>query len=117
MHAALQFVIASDIPAQHKAILIETLTQALRDQETAHVRQQAAGAASLHWQEHEMAQLRTYLQGRIANSWQHADESAMHLAAQLHRSPHDIRAKATELGLGVAVDFRLAKARPRPEEE
>ena len=34
----------------------------------------------------------------------------MHLAAQLHRDPQSVRDKATQLGLGGAVDFRYAKA-------
>jgi hypothetical protein len=112
MHAALRFVLASDIPFDHKAVLIETLTQALRDRDTADIRRAAAAAqASGQWQTHETEQLHTFLQGRVANSWQQADEISMQLAAQLHRHPHDIRAKATELGFGVAVDYRLAKAR------
>ena len=117
MHAALQFVLDSEIPSQHKAVLIYTLTKALRDQEADRSREQASGEAGEHWQEAELAELRTYLQSKIARSWQHADESTMHLAARLHRQPHVIRAKATELGLGVAVDFRLAKARLEPGDE
>ncbi len=76
------------MPAEHKATLIEVLTQTLRD---------------------EVLQLKAFLHGRAARSWQHADECVMHLAAQLHRDPASIRDKATELGLGVAVDYRFAR--------
>jgi hypothetical protein len=117
LRAALQFLMTSDIPSEHKGVLIETLTQALREHETTALRDQAAARVSEQWQPDETAQLHAYLQGRVANSWQQADEAVMHLAAQLDRHPHDIRAKAAELGLGVAVDFRLAKARVRPERE
>jgi hypothetical protein len=111
MRSALQFLLASDIPAEHKAVLIETLTRALRDHDSADVQRRAAEQSKGQWQAHETVQLQTFLQGRIANSWQQADEHSMHLAAQLHRHPHDIRAKAMELGFGAAVDFRVAKAR------
>jgi hypothetical protein len=117
MRAALQYLLSSDVPTEHKFVLIETLTQAMRDWDSADVRRQAAEQASGEWQPHETEQLQAFLQGRVANSWQQADELSVHLAAQLHRHPHDIRAKATELGLGVAVDYRLAKARVQAERE
>lgn len=110
LHSALRFLISSDLPAEHKAVLIETVTQALRDQETAHLRAQSAEQAIGSWQTHEVEQLESYLQGRVANSWQQADELMMHLAARLHRNPRDVRAKATELGFGAGVDFRQARA-------
>lgn len=110
LHAALRFVIASDGGAEHKPILIDVLTQALRDDETAELRRQAVAQASGEWQEHEIVQLTTYLQDRLARSWQHADESVMHLAAQLHRNPQSVRDKAKQLGLGGSVDYRFAKA-------
>jgi hypothetical protein len=107
----------SDIPPEHKSVLIETVTQALREHDRTATRDQAAAQPSAEWQAHEIAQLRSYLTGRVANSWQHADEMAVHLAAQLHRHPNDIRAKAVELGFSVAIDFRLAKAQMRSERE
>jgi hypothetical protein len=117
LHAALQFLITSDLPAQHKAVLIETVTQALRDQESVHLLRLAAEQAGGQWQGHETEQVQSFLQGRVANSWQQADELLMHLAAQLHRNPRDVRAKATELGFGEGVDYSLAKKRPKPRDD
>jgi hypothetical protein len=110
LHSALRYVITSDIPSGHKATLIEVLTQALRDDETAELRRQAVAQTGGTWQEHEIMQLKSFLQDRVARSWQHADECVMHLAAQLHRDPRSVRDKATELGLGASVDYRFAKA-------
>ncbi len=110
LHAALQFVLAANMPAEHKATLIEVLTQAVRDHEAAELHREAAAAQSQgEWHEHEIEQLKSFLQGRTARSWQHADECVMHLSAQLHRDPGSVRRKATELGLGTAVDYRFAK--------
>jgi hypothetical protein len=102
----LQFLIASDIPSDHKSVLIDALTEALRISLQPQVTVSGIGP----WQTHETAQLQTFLEGKLANSWQHADELLMRVAAQLHRDPGDVRAKATELGFGVGVDYRLAKA-------
>jgi hypothetical protein len=116
--SALQFLMTSDMPSEHKAVLIETVTHVLREHDTAEIRSnQAAAQATTEWQAHETTQLRAQLDGRIANSWQQADETALRLASQLRRHPLDIRAKAVELGFGVAVDFRLAKERMRAERE
>jgi hypothetical protein len=115
--AALQFLMTSDMPSEHRSVLIETVTHALREHETTARRGQAAARPSAEWQVDETAELRSYLTGRVANSWQQADEIALRLAAQLHRHPLDIRAKAVELGFGVAVDFRLAKAQVRAARE
>jgi hypothetical protein len=117
LRAALQFLMTSEIPSEHKRVLIETVTQALREHEAATARDKFAAQTIAEWQPHETAQLREHLKGRVANSWQQADEVAVDLAAQLHRHRDDIRAKATELGLGAAVDFRLAKAQRRSELE
>lgn len=95
--------------SEHKATLIEVLTQALRDDEAAEAHREAVAQAQGEWQEHEIAQLKSFLHGRTARSWQHADECVMNLAAQLHRDPGSVRHKATELGLGTAVDYRFAK--------
>ena len=110
LRAALQFVISSDFPSEHKAILIDVLTKTLRDEETAELDRSAVAAASANWQEHEIAHLKSFLQGRLAKSWQHADEGVMQLRRQLHRDPKSVRDKATQLGLGTAVDYRLARA-------
>jgi hypothetical protein len=109
LHAALRFVITSEIPAEHKATLIEVLTQTLRSDEAAELHREAAAQAQGEWREDEIIQLKAFLNGRTARSWQHADECVMHLAAQLHRDPGSVRNKATELGLGVAVDYRFAR--------
>lgn len=97
------------MPAEHKATLIEVLTQTLRNDEAAELHREAAAKAEGEWREDEVLQLKAFLHGRTARSWQHADECVMHLAAQLHRDPASIRDKATELGLGVAVDYRFAR--------
>jgi hypothetical protein len=109
----LQFLIASDIPSEHKTVLMEALTEALRSSQVEDVVEGGTGP----WQQHETDQLQSFLEGKTANSWQHADELLMRVAAQLHRDPGEVRAKATELGFGVGVDYRLAKAwaATRPE--
>ena len=116
LHAALRFVVTNDTGAEHKAILIDVLTQALRDDETAELSQRALALAGGEWQEHEIAQLTSFLHDRPAKSWQQADECVMHLASQLHRHPQAVRDKATELGLGAAVDYRFAKTIKAREE-
>jgi len=110
LHAALRFVITSDTGAEHKAIVIDVLTQAVRDDEAAELKQRALALARGEWQQHEIAHLTSFLKDRPAKSWQQADESVMHVAAQLHREPQSVRDKATELGLGAAVDYRFAKS-------
>lgn len=106
---ALQFVIASDMLSQHKATLIDVLTQAMRDESAAELRRRSAAQAHGEWREHEIAQLRSFLQDRTARNWQHADECLMQLASQLKRAPASVRSKAEELGLGAAVNYQLAK--------
>lgn len=117
LRAALQFVMSGDIPSEHKVVLIDVLTQALRNEDAAAAHLKADAQPSAEWRPHETAQLRTALAGAVATSWQHADELAMRLSVQLHRRPEDIRAKARELGLGVAVDFREARASLRSDED
>jgi len=97
------------MPSEHKATLIEVLTQAARDDEAAELHREAVARAQGEWQEHEVVQLKSFLHGRTATSWQHADECVMHVAAQLHRDPGAVRNKATEIGLGAAVDYGFAK--------
>ncbi|WP_129646911.1 hypothetical protein [Peristeroidobacter agariperforans] len=111
LHAALRFVITSEMPSEHKATLIEVLTQAIRDEEAAELRREAAARSQGEWQEPEIVQLKSFLQGRTATSWQHADECVMQLATQLRRDPVSVRHKATELGLGIAVDYQFARQR------
>jgi hypothetical protein len=112
LHAALRFVITSDIPSEHKATLIDVLTQTLRNDRAAE-EQQALAREHQPWQEHEILQIKSFLSDRVATSWQLADECVMHLVAQLHRDPRVIRDKAVELGLGASVDYRIAKTTRR----
>jgi len=116
LRAALQYVLTSEIPGEHKAALIEALTQALRSHDSRTIQDRAAAQAGGVWQDDETAQLAASLQGKLANSWQQADEVLMHVAGQLHRSPRDVRTKATELGLGAGVDYQQAKDRARSDE-
>jgi hypothetical protein len=109
LHAALRFVITSEMPAEHKATLIEVLTQAIRDDEAAELHREAAARAQGEWQDHEVVELKSFLHGLTAKSWQHADECVMQLATRLRRDPAAVRHKATELGLGTAVDYRFVR--------
>lgn len=109
LHAALRYVVSSEIPSEHKATLIELLTQTLRDDETAALRRQSAAQTHAEWQEHEISLLKSSLLDRTAKSWQQADECVMQLAAQLQRDPRSIREKAAELGLRASVDYGYAK--------
>lgn len=117
IRSTLQYVVASDIPAQHKAVLIAALTQTMRHREAAYARRQVLDQAGPQWQPHEEVQLQAFLQGKVARGWQHGDEMVMHLASQLHRSPGEIRAKATELGFGAGVNYGLARAHARLPKE
>jgi hypothetical protein len=117
LHAALQFVTKSSVLQDHKATLIGALLQALREREIRESKRQAAEPACEQWNEHEVAQLRTYLQDRVACSWQDADEAVMHLAAQLHHHPRSVRDKATEVGLGASVDYELSRALTKSHSE
>ena len=64
MRATLQFLVGSDIPADHKAVLMDTLTEAMRRVEDAHVRRETAGETSSQWHGDEIAKLQTFLQGK-----------------------------------------------------
>jgi hypothetical protein len=109
-HAALRFVVVSDIPAEHKRVLINVLTQALREDDAAELRRKSAEQTRPPWTPEGVARLQSLLEGKIARSWQHADEILMGTAAQLQREPLDVRSQATRLGLGRAVDYAVAKA-------
>lgn len=117
MRDTLQYLIASDIPAEHKRILIEALAQALRNGENEGRRLEAIQNAGSIWQPQETEAIAEFLRDKIARNWQHADELLMQLSGQLHRHPDDVRAKATELGFGIGVDYKLAKARVMPADE
>ena len=110
MHAALRFLVVSDLPSVHKRVLIDVLTQVLRAADAEELRLRNAREEPPPWRPEEIARLESLLEHRIARSWQHADEILLGAAAQLRRSPADIRAKATQLGRGAAVDYAIAKA-------
>jgi hypothetical protein len=109
MHAALRFVVVSDIPSEHKRVLIDVITRALRESEATEVRRKNAEAVELPWQAEDVTRLESLLENKIARSWQNADEILMGISGQLHRSPREVRSKATQLGLGRAVDYAIAK--------
>jgi hypothetical protein len=113
LRATLQFVVSSDMPAEHKVVMIQALTHTLRAEEAEHHRR--ANQQQPVWQAQETAQLQALLTGRTAQGWQHGDELLMRAAALLHRAPDDIRAKAAELGLSASIDFGQARARARRE--
>lgn len=119
LHAALRFVITNSNLSEHKATLIDVLLQALRDDEAAELHRQATAVAQncREWQEEEIALLKSFLKDRVARNWQDADETVMHLAMQLHRDPRSVRDMATELGLGISVDYGLSKALKRARGE
>lgn len=118
LHAALRFVMTSEILSDYKAILIEVLLQALREDEIAAERdREAVLEEGRAWQEHELVQLKSLLQDHIARSWQDADERVMRLSMQLRRDPRSVRDKAMELGLAAAVDYRFAAALKRARNE
>jgi gamma-glutamyl:cysteine ligase YbdK (ATP-grasp superfamily) len=108
----LQFLVSSDMPAKHKAVLLDLLTQALRVEEAAQTAARMAEPEAAPWHAHETKQLQSFLEGKVAKSWQHADELAIRVASQLHRSMQDVRIKAKELGLGEGIDYALARLRP-----
>jgi hypothetical protein len=110
LHAALRFVVTSSIPSAHKATLIDVLVQAVRDAEANESPRHTSTANRTEWQEHEIELLKSFLRDRVATSWQDADESVMQLAMQLDRDPRAVREKATEVGLGIAVDYWLSKS-------
>jgi hypothetical protein len=109
---ALQFLVSSSMPAHHKSLLMELVGQAMRDEDLAQ-RNLVEQAADPEWQPDEVKLVRELLDGRVASSWQHADEMLMRLATQLKRRPADVRRKATELDVGAGVDFRLAQKQLR----
>lgn len=117
MHAALRFVVVSDIPSDHKRVLIDVLTHAVREKDAADVRLKNADQAPQPWSPEDVTRLESLLERKVARSWQHADEILMGTAAQLHRNPRDVRAKATQLGLGHVVDYAIAKMRIVAKEE
>ena len=117
LREALQFLIRSDMPADPKRMLIEVVMESLAARDAAAAVRAAINKTHPVWQQTEIDLATSFLQGKVAKNWQNADEAVTHLVRQLHRDAEDIRTKAVELGLGVAVDYRLAKlASPKSEE-
>ena len=113
LRATLQFVVSSDMPAEHKVVMIQALTHTLRAAEAEQHRR--VNQQQPVWQAQETAQLQGLLEGRTAQGWQQGDEMLMRAASLLHRAPDDVRAKAAELGLGASIDYAQARARARRE--
>ena len=111
--AALRFLITSSTPAQHKKVLIGVVVQAMRADQIAQRELEAKQRAETIWCPQELETLRELLQGKVARSWQEADELLMHLATKLKRVPENVRGKALELDFGAAIDYRLAQAQLR----
>jgi hypothetical protein len=110
--AALHFVSSSDIPTEHKAVILEVLGESLR-QDRCYI---PAPAVERPWEKDEETDVGSFLENKPARGWQHADEVVMALAARLHRSPIEVRRKATQLGFGACVDYRLARSAPAQDQ-
>jgi hypothetical protein len=110
IRSTLQYVVSSDIPAEHKAVLIEAVTGLLRSQESQEERQRLSDTECRSWQTDELTHLDRSLDGKLAKSWQDADETLLLIASQLHRRSSEVRTKAVERGFTAAVDFAVAKA-------
>src|SRR5690606_22876231 len=117
LRAALQYVLSNDIPSEHKAVLIEALTGSLGAEDSARAAGEVAEQRSPEWTPAEVQNLQSRLAGKVAKSWQDADEQLMQLAGELRRSTDDVRNKALEMGAGVGIDYRLAKERREPEDD
>ena len=110
LRSALQYTKSATMPADHKVVLLALLAEALRDQEAEDTRLATLENSVRPWQEADTATLQTFLTGKVATSWQHADEVLVSLASKLERDPQYVRTRATDLGFGAGVDFRLARA-------
>ena len=93
------------MPSEHKAVILEVLSESLRQDRSAPQTPQEERA----WNEVEETSMRDFLSNKPALGWQHADELVVALASRLQRTPSEIRRKAVELGLGVSVDYGLAR--------
>lgn len=109
LREALQFLIRSDMPADPKRMLIEVVMESLAHREAAVAVRDTGKKTHAVWQPTEIDLATALLQGRVAKSWQDADEVVTRLVRELHRDAEEVRAKAVELGFAVAVDYRLAK--------
>jgi len=104
IRAAQKFVAGSDVPLPHRNVLLDIVALALKNAE------EAERNDDTHWQPEDVQIVATELTGKTAVSWQNADELLIRLAARLHRDPDEVKSKATELGFGVSVDYRLARS-------
>jgi hypothetical protein len=96
----LQYLASSNVPVEHKKVLTAVLEAALQD------------ALQIHdddWQAADLQAMSDMLQGRVAISWQHADELLFKLSTQLHRNADDVKKKAIASGFGASVDYWEAK--------
>lgn len=109
LREALQFLIRSDMPDEPKRMLIAVVMDAIAALEAVAAAHGAAKKTYPVWQQAEIDLVTSFLQGKVAQSWQNADELLTHLVRELHRDAVDVRAKAIELGLGVSVDYRAAR--------
>lgn len=112
LRSALQYTKSATIPADHKVVLLALLTEALRaqqDQDTAAAVAMVSENSARPWQGEDTSALQDFLTGKVATSWQHADELLVSLASKLGRDPQYVRSRATDLGFGAGVDFRLAR--------
>jgi len=110
LRAALQYTKSSDMPGDHKVVLLALLTEALRDQQDQDMKAAALENSAKPWLASDTTTLQAFLTGKVATSWQNADELLISLASKLGRDPHYVRTRASDLGLGAGVDFRLARA-------
>jgi len=110
LYAALKFVTGSSALSEHRGILIDVLLQALQDEGAAVELEKEALGRLKKWQDDEIALFQAFLKDRVARNWQEADENVMYLATKLQRDPRSVREKATDMGLGVGVDYTIAKA-------
>jgi hypothetical protein len=111
IRGTLKYLLNSDVPSEHKSILIDALTRMLRVEEAEAEAQRLSGSDHLTrmWQDHELNHLDRSLNNRVAKSWQDADETLVLIASQLQRHSADVRVKAVERGFNAAVDFAVAK--------
>jgi hypothetical protein len=109
LRETLQYLVSSDIPGEHKRVLIGAVTDSLRQQEKEDRRIETTQHDVADWQPDEIKALQDFLQGKVAHGWQHADELLMRVSRQLHRGIEDVRRKATELGFASAIDYRVAR--------
>jgi hypothetical protein len=111
IRGTLKYLLNSDVPSEHKSILIDALTRMLRVEESEAEAQRLSGSDHLTrmWQDHELNHLDRSLNNRVAKSWQDADETLVLIASQLQRHSADVRVKAVERGFNAAVDFAVAK--------